>query len=107
MSAVLIWIFWLVVSYCCCRLGIDDVTRATAAFFLGSGKTAAFMVPILSQICVRGREVMSQNSVLCDCSTSVSYHLVIYELQIVLEAELQMATCLLKFLTYSRISAVP
>lgn len=31
----------------------------------GSGKTAAFMVPILSQICVRGRELMSQNSV-CD-----------------------------------------
>ena len=36
-----------------------------AALIAGSGKTAAFMVPILSQICVRGREIMSQNSVWC------------------------------------------
>jgi len=41
--------------------GSDDITLA--ALFVGSGKTAAFMVPILSQICVRGREIMSQNAV--------------------------------------------
>jgi len=41
------------------------VPSSPAAFVAGSGKTAAFMVPILSQICVRGCELMSQNSVRC------------------------------------------
>jgi len=40
--------------------GVDG---SIAVWIVGSGKTAAFMVPILSQICVRGRELMSQNAV--------------------------------------------
>ena len=53
------------------------VTVSLAALFSGSGKTAAFMVPILSQICVRGGELMSQN--LVRCRFSVKFCLVIYE----------------------------
>jgi len=52
------------------------------ALVVGSGKTAAFMVPILSQICVRGRELMSHNSVCCNFTIDF------FELEITFETKL-------------------